>query len=44
MSTKHKMTKHEQNVKDEAENRRFLTILAISTVVLMLILYFVLAN
>lgn len=44
MSTKQKVTKQQRNAKDREENRRFMTILAVSTVLLMLLMYFIFAR
>lgn len=40
MSHKHKISKHEQEVRDAAEGRRFMLVLAIAVAVLVLLLYF----
>lgn len=43
MSTKHKQTKGQQAAKDREDNRKFLIVLAISTALLMLLMYFLLS-
>lgn len=40
MSIKHKPSKEELKKRDQAENRKFLMVLAVATVVLMLLMYF----
>jgi hypothetical protein len=45
MASKHKVTRHRQpSVKDREEMRKFLTIVAIATVLLMLLMYFIFAG
>lgn len=44
MARRPKIRKQRQNVRDRQEMRKFLTIVAISTVVLMLLLYFIFAR
>ena len=41
MSTKHKSTKQKITVKDREDNRKFLIVLAIATIALMLLMYFI---
>ena len=39
--SKHKLSKHKQEVKDQEENRKFITIVAVSAVALMLLMYLI---
>jgi hypothetical protein len=41
MATKHKTPKQKITAKDREDNRKFLLVLAIATVVLMLLMYFI---
>lgn len=41
MSTKHKVNKQQQVRQDREDNRKFITIVAISTLLLMVLLYYV---
>jgi hypothetical protein len=41
MATKQKLTKQQQAAKDRAENRKFIAILAISTLLLMVLMYLI---
>ena len=42
--TKHKVTKQKQSAHDREDNRKFLLILAIATILLMLVMYFAFAG
>lgn len=44
MARKQRITKQRQSTRDRQEMRKFLTIVAISSVVLMLLLYFIFAR
>jgi len=44
MATKQRFTKRRQSAKDREENRKFITILAVATVLLMLLMYFIFAG
>ena len=41
MATKQKLTKQKISVKDREDNRKFLIVLAVATVALMLLMYFI---
>ena len=41
MTTKHRSPKQKISIKDREDNRKFLLVLAIATVVLMLLMYFI---
>ncbi len=40
MSTKHKHSREHKSEKDQAENRKFLIIIAVATIALMSVMYF----
>ncbi len=44
MSTKHRSTKEKISAKDREDNRKFLIVLALATVALMLLMYFIFAR
>ncbi len=44
MARKQRITKHRQSSRDRQEMRKFLTIVAIASVVLMFLLYFIFAR
>lgn len=41
MSTKHKSSKQNLKVKDKEDNRKFISILILSTILLMVLMYFI---